>query len=114
VTAASRVTPRCSSVASPRRSLFARTVLLCLVLLAASPYHAPFSTFKQGRQGHVHSHAAFSQAASAMKLAHERRFASGFASPDMSAAVFEPVPVTPANLARPISGLRTRLSVLRL
>ena len=86
MTAIARVLQPRSAVASLHRSTFARTLLLCLTLLAASPYHAPFSTFKQGHQGHVYSHVAFSQTASALKMAHERRFASGFASPDLSAA----------------------------
>jgi len=114
VTAIARVIQPRSAVASLHRSTFARTLLLCLTLLAASPYHAPFSTFKQGHQGHVYSHVAFSQTASALKMAHERRFASGFASPDLSASACEPPAVLPATLARPTGGLRTRLSVLRL
>ena len=99
-----------ASVASPRRSTVARTVLVCLVLLAASPYHAPFSTFEQGHhQSHAHS-----QAASALKLAQDQQFGSGLVPFDLSVTPFERVAVSSTALTRSASGLRQRLSVLRL
>jgi hypothetical protein len=58
VTALSRVIGPWASFASPHRSELARAVLVTLVLLAASPFHAPFCSFDQGHHGHAHAQAA--------------------------------------------------------
>jgi hypothetical protein len=88
----------------------ARTVLVCLVLLAASPCHAPFSTFEPGHhQSHAHS-----QAASALKVAQDQQFNAGLAPFDVSAVQFEHVAVSSTVLTRSARGLHQHLSVLRL
>ena len=83
--------------------------MLCLVLLAALPGHAPFLTVDQGQEGQAQA-----QVASGLKLTQEAQFASGLSSFDLSAMVFEQLAVTSVALARPAGGLHTRLYDLRL
>jgi hypothetical protein len=93
---------------SPRRGELARAVLVSLVLLAASPFHAPFSTFDQGHHGHAHSQVAAAQKSS------QQQSATDVAVQDLSAAPVERVVDTPAVAIRGVGGLRTLRAILRL
>ena len=94
--------------ASPRHGEIARAVLVTLVLLAASPFHAPFSSFDQGHHGHAHT-----QLASAQKSVHPQS-ATDLTSLDLSAALFERLAGEPPVTVRSVGGLRTLRAVLRL
>jgi hypothetical protein len=96
------------SFASPRRGECARAVLVTLVLLAASPFHAPFSSFDQGQHGHAHA-----QAASAQKSV-QQQTATDLPSLDLSATPFERAAGKPVAAVRGVSGLRTLRLILRL
>ncbi len=97
-----------TSWASPRCGEFARGVLVALVLLAASPFHAPFSTFDQNHRGHAHA-----QAASAQKTG-AHLSATDLPSLDRVLTPFEQTEVSPTATAQNVGGLRTLRSILRL
>jgi hypothetical protein len=78
-----------------------------LVLLAASPFHAPFSTFEQGHHRHAHAQAASAQKPGA------HLSATDLPSLDRVLAMFERMSVTPIATAH-VSGLRPLRPVLRL
>jgi hypothetical protein len=96
------------ALASPRHGEFARAVLVTLVLLAASPFHAPFSSFDPGHHGHAHT-----QLASAQKSAPQQS-ATDLPSLDLATTPFERLAgLTPATV-RSVGGLRTLRAILRL
>jgi len=97
-----------TSWASPRCGEFARGVLVALVLLAASPFHAPFSTFDQGHHGHAHAQAASAQKAGAQLSA------TDLPSLDRVLALFERIAVAPTAHDQNVGGLRTLRPILRL
>src|SRR5262249_40473948 len=94
--------------ASPRHGEIARAVLVTLVLLAASPFHAPFSSVDQGHHGHAHA-----QAASAQRPVHQQS-ATDLPSLDPSATPFEGLAGDPVPTVRGVGGLRTLRAILRL
>ena len=83
-------------------------MLVTLVLLAASPFHAPFSSFDQGHHGHAHT-----QVASAQKSV-QQQSATDLPSLDLSAAPFERLAADPAPTVSGVRGLRPLRAVLRL
>ena len=94
--------------ASPRHGEIARAVLVTLVLLAASPFHAPFSSFDQTHHGHAHT-----QLASAQKSV-QQQSATDLPLLALSPAPFERLAAAPAATVRGVGGLRTLRPILRL
>jgi hypothetical protein len=97
-----------TSWASPRCGEFARGVLVTLVLLAASPFHAPFSSFDQGHRGHVHAQAASAQKPGAQLSANALPPPDRFVTPFEHIASFSMAPLQNAG------GLRTLRPILRV
>jgi hypothetical protein len=83
-------------------------VLFTLVLLAASPFHAAFSTFDQGHPGHAHS-----QVAAAQKADHDQSTA-GLPSFEVSTTPAGEIADALSRVPRAVGGLRALRPILRL
>jgi hypothetical protein len=94
---------------SPRRSTLARVLALSLLVLAASPFSAPFCTFDFAQFSHSMPAAGSTKVKASLDDA-----TLGVHAFTLAAAPWDPAIGRPSGRANPISAHRSRHVVLRL